>query len=97
MRELGRGAMGDLYQARHNPTGRMVVLIVIAPGLPARKAPRIICRFHRERAPAILLIPLAGRAVSAARKGFGDAAACLYRAGRPLERGIHGQRFNYLR
>ena len=35
MCELGRGAMGDLYQARHNQTGRMVVLIVIAPGLPA--------------------------------------------------------------
>jgi len=33
--ELGRGAMGDLYQARHNQTGHMVVLIVMAPGLPA--------------------------------------------------------------
>ncbi len=37
LRELGRGAMGVVYQARHNQTGRMVALKLIVPELGAAR------------------------------------------------------------
>ena len=36
LRELGRGAMGVVYQARHNQTGRMVALKLIVPEIGRR-------------------------------------------------------------
>ena len=46
LRELGRGAMGVVYQARHNQTGRMVALKLIVPELGAART--AIDRFMRE-------------------------------------------------
>jgi eukaryotic-like serine/threonine-protein kinase len=46
MRELGRGAMGVVYQARHNLTGQMVALKLIVPETATTRA--AIDRFQRE-------------------------------------------------
>jgi len=46
LRELGRGAMGVVYQARHNATGQMVALKVIMPETATTRA--AIDRFLRE-------------------------------------------------
>ncbi len=46
LRELGRGAMGVVYQARHNAGGQMVALKLIMPETATTKA--AIDRFQRE-------------------------------------------------
>jgi len=46
IRELGRGAMGVVYLARHAPTGRLVALKVITPDVATTRA--AIERFERE-------------------------------------------------
>ncbi|WP_165251757.1 FHA domain-containing serine/threonine-protein kinase [Paludisphaera soli] len=46
IRELGRGAMGVVYQARHNSSGRMVALKLITPEVATTRA--AIERFQRE-------------------------------------------------
>ena len=46
LRELGRGAMGVVYQARHNQTGQMVALKLIMPETATTRT--AIDRFHRE-------------------------------------------------
>lgn len=46
LRELGRGAMGVVYQARHNQTARMVALKLIVPESAAARS--AIDRFLRE-------------------------------------------------
>ncbi len=46
LRELGRGAMGVVYQARHNLTGQMVALKLIMPETATTRS--AIDRFQRE-------------------------------------------------
>jgi eukaryotic-like serine/threonine-protein kinase len=46
MRELGRGAMGVVYQARHNLTGQIVALKLIMPETATTRS--AIDRFQRE-------------------------------------------------
>jgi serine/threonine-protein kinase len=46
LRELGRGAMGVVYQARHNLTGEMVALKLIMPETATTRS--AIDRFQRE-------------------------------------------------
>jgi serine/threonine-protein kinase len=46
IRELGRGAMGVVYQARHNQTGQIVALKLIVPESAAARS--AVDRFHRE-------------------------------------------------
>ena len=46
LRELGRGAMGVVYQARHNLTGQMVALKLIVPETATTRA--AIDRFQRK-------------------------------------------------
>lgn len=46
LRELGRGAMGVVYQARHNMTGQMVALKLIMPETATTRS--AIDRFQRE-------------------------------------------------
>ncbi|WP_165069488.1 FHA domain-containing serine/threonine-protein kinase [Paludisphaera rhizosphaerae] len=46
IRELGRGAMGVVYQARHNGSGKMVALKLIMPETATTRA--AIDRFQRE-------------------------------------------------
>jgi pSer/pThr/pTyr-binding forkhead associated (FHA) protein len=46
LRELGRGAMGVVYQARHNQTGQMVALKLIVPETATTNA--AVDRFLRE-------------------------------------------------
>ncbi len=46
IRELGRGAMGVVYQARHNLTGQMVALKLIMPETATTRS--AIDRFQRE-------------------------------------------------
>ncbi len=46
LREIGRGAMGVVYQARHNQTGRLVALKLIVPETASTRT--AIDRFYRE-------------------------------------------------
>ncbi len=46
LREIGRGAMGVVYQARHNQTGQMVALKLIVPETATTRT--AIDRFYRE-------------------------------------------------
>ncbi len=46
LRELGRGAMGVVYQARHNQTGQLVALKLIVPESAAARS--AVDRFLRE-------------------------------------------------
>ena len=46
LRELGRGAMGVVYQARHNKTGKLVALKLIVPESAAARS--AVDRFLRE-------------------------------------------------
>jgi serine/threonine-protein kinase len=46
LREVGRGAMGVVYQARHNQTGQMVALKLIMPETATTRT--AIDRFYRE-------------------------------------------------
>ena len=46
LREIGRGAMGVVYQARHNQTGQMVALKLIMPETATTRT--AIDRFYRE-------------------------------------------------
>ncbi len=46
LRELGRGAMGVVYQARHNQTGKLVALKLIVPESAAARS--AVDRFLRE-------------------------------------------------
>jgi serine/threonine-protein kinase len=46
IREVGRGAMGVVYQARHNHTGRVVALKLIIPEAAAARS--AMERFYRE-------------------------------------------------
>jgi len=46
LREIGRGAMGVVYQARHNQTGQLVALKLIVPETATTRT--AIDRFYRE-------------------------------------------------
>src|ERR1700757_1179588 len=46
-KELGSGAMGTVYLARHEPTGQRVAMKVMAPGLTSQTG---LARFQREAA-----------------------------------------------
>jgi serine/threonine-protein kinase len=45
-KELGAGAMGAVYRARHTETGQLVAIKIVAPGLAGNKA--AMDRFKRE-------------------------------------------------
>ncbi|HEY8088075.1 MAG TPA: serine/threonine-protein kinase [Polyangiaceae bacterium] len=85
-RELGRGAGGVVYEARHNFTGRLVALKMLPPNLPPGAAGALTARLLREgRALAAVKHPCVVDILDAGTTPQGPYLALEMLQGRTLE------------
>src|SRR5262249_7101122 len=96
LREIGRGGMGVVYEAFHEPLGRHVALKMLLPHLAANA--RLVERFQREARIAARLhhtniVPVFGVGAEKGQASF----AMQFIPGQPLDAVVKDVRREFLR